>query len=208
MTARGWAVRSSRGTRARIVWCSFCGRRPPHTGQLVSSADAFICEHCIRHWASALPATGSFQRIEGVQRIEGDRIDVSSVDVAGPPPDDEDGARAEIASAYAAIATATEDGESVPSVERGDDLGPALRRARDRRPPLISPQYGVDVGPIVFVDHEHAAVWFTITVDGRPSPVNRRGEAVLVDGSWKMARSTFCELMALAGVDCPPDPEG
>ena len=31
-----------------------------------------------------------------------------------------------------------------------------------------------------------------------------RRDAVLVDGQWKMARSTFCDLMRLAGVECPP----
>ncbi len=32
----------------------------------------------------------------------------------------------------------------------------------------------------------------------------RQGRAVLVDGEWKVARDTFCALMQIAGIDCPP----
>jgi len=199
---RGWISRSPGGTRARIVWCSFCGRRPPDAGQLVSSADAFICEHCIRHWAATLSAAGVPSR-----PVEADQDLFSSIEVLGPPPDDEDGARTDIASAYASCGTASEDGQSVPSVERGDDLGPTLQHARERGPSPLSSQYGIEVTDIAFVDHEHAAVWFRVTVEGRPALLNRRGEAVVVDGDWKMARATFCDLMRLAGVDCPPEPD-
>ena len=34
--------------------CSFCGRRTPETGRLVSSGRATICEHCIREWSQRL----------------------------------------------------------------------------------------------------------------------------------------------------------
>jgi hypothetical protein len=50
---RSWAV----GTRKGLVGsggCSFCGRQPPETGQLVSGADASICEHCVRLWSEQL----------------------------------------------------------------------------------------------------------------------------------------------------------
>ena len=199
---RGWTARSAGGTRARIVWCSFCGRRPPDSGQLVSSADAFICEHCIRHWAAVLPAGGVAS-----QPVAADQGLVASVEVLGPPPDDEDGARAEIASAYASCATASEDGQAVPSVEGGGNLGPTLERAKVRGPSQVSYQAAVDVTDIAFVDREHAAVWFTITVEGGAALLSRRGEAVVVDGAWKMARATFCDLMRLAGEDCPPEPD-
>ena len=202
MSPRGWISRSPGRTRARMVACSFCGRRPPDTGQLVSGTDAFICEHCVRHWAAAVPAAGG-----SFQRLEAHGIDVSSVAVQGPPPDDEDGARREIASAYSDISVASDDGESVPSVERGGGLGPTLRAARERGPSQTSYQAGIDVVHVAFVDHEHAAVWFTVTIDGNPALSNRRGEAVVVDGAWKVARATFCDLMKLAGVDCPPEPD-
>jgi len=42
--------------RAALVACSFCGLRPPESGQLVSGESAFICEHCIRQWSGLLEA--------------------------------------------------------------------------------------------------------------------------------------------------------
>ncbi|HMK99381.1 MAG TPA: Clp protease N-terminal domain-containing protein [Acidimicrobiales bacterium] len=45
----------SRGRRrASLAACSFCGRRAPDTGRLVAGTDAYICEHCVRHWARQL----------------------------------------------------------------------------------------------------------------------------------------------------------
>ncbi|HEX3565074.1 MAG TPA: Clp protease N-terminal domain-containing protein [Acidimicrobiales bacterium] len=42
--------------RTTLVACSFCGLRPPESGQLVSGENAFICEHCIRQWSELLEA--------------------------------------------------------------------------------------------------------------------------------------------------------
>ena len=39
---------------ARLVACSFCGKAPPESGQLVSGTNAFICEHCLRRWSVPL----------------------------------------------------------------------------------------------------------------------------------------------------------
>ena len=124
----------------------------------------------------------------------------------GPPPEDEDAARAEIAAAYAASATASEDGRSVPSVETGANLGPTLLRAQERSPFPAPAEVSIDVNDVLFLDQAHAAVWFTITIDGSPRLGNHRGDAVVVDGAWKMARATFCDLMRSAGVECPPEP--
>jgi hypothetical protein len=38
------------------VQCSFCGRRPPHTGRLVAGTDAAICEHCLTTLGARLDA--------------------------------------------------------------------------------------------------------------------------------------------------------
>jgi len=45
---------TAREPGARGMACSFCGRRPPHSGQLFSGTDASICEHCVRHWSQEL----------------------------------------------------------------------------------------------------------------------------------------------------------
>ncbi len=37
--------------RSELVECSFCGRRPPESGRLVSGRYAYICEHCLMEWS-------------------------------------------------------------------------------------------------------------------------------------------------------------
>jgi hypothetical protein len=132
---------------------------------------------------------------------------LSQVRKTGPPPDDQDAARAAIERAFAEHGTQSEDGRSLPFVEKGEDLGPTVRAAAERRPDLATegsrPTTSVD--EVIFVDATHAAVWFSISM-GSVTPLrNHRGDAVAVDGEWKMARSTFCGLMAMAGVQCPPE---
>ncbi len=51
-----------------------------------------------------------------------------------------------------------------------------------------------------------ARVSFTVVV-GPPRNMHlgdRLGRAFLVDGIWKVARETFCQIMQVAGVECPP----
>jgi ATP-dependent Clp protease ATP-binding subunit ClpC len=197
----GWSARSSGRRPAGIVACSFCGRRPPETGQLFSGTDAFICEHCVRDWFASLSTAHGRQPLFGSHRTA-----VGAVETAGPPPEDEEAARAQIAAAYSASTIVGDDGQSVPSVERGANLAPVLLEAQARSP-FPESIATVEVDHVVFVDSAHAAVSFTIAIDGVPRLSDRRGDAVLVDRTWKMARTTFCELMMLAGVECPPEPD-
>jgi hypothetical protein len=48
-------------------------------------------------------------------------------------------------------------------------------------------------------------VWFSISISGHPMVQHHRGDAVFIGGKWKMARSTFCRIMSMGGVPCPPD---
>jgi len=195
--------RSVRG--ARLVACSFCGLAPPTSGQLVSGDNAFICERCIEHWSQHFgTATSAVAR--SVVRPPDPPSDVIST---GPPPADVDAARAEIQAAYSAHGTPSEDGTSIPSVERGHDLGPtvamAKSMARNRGIDPEASEVAVIVDEVRFVDAEHAAVWFSISIDGHPVVVHHRGNALVVAGEWKMARTTFCQIMSMGGVPCPPD---
>ena len=188
-------------SNARVVLCSFCGRGSPESGQLISGVDAFICEHCIREWSARLGRTKATLPTSWVSQ----RHDVV---VAGPPPENAEASAADIRAAFAGSATESEseDGVSVHTVEGGETLGPVLVAAKEQHRG-IAPQGATvvtSVDEIVFIDPGHAAVWFSIAVDGTTMLSRRRGEAVVVDDVWKVARSTFCELMALAGVQCPP----
>src|SRR6202034_3361232 len=81
---------------AKFVSCSFCGRQPPEAGRLVSGSGAFICEHCTRQWAHHLGRpviSGSILRPGVAQRR-------AAVRPTGPPPEDQDAARAAISVAF------------------------------------------------------------------------------------------------------------
>jgi hypothetical protein len=184
---------------ARVVFCSFCGRGSPESGQLISGVDAFICEHCIREWSARLGRTKTTLATSWVSQ----RHDAV---VAGPPPENAEASAADIRAAFAGSGTESEseDGVSVHTVEGGETLGPVLVAAKEQHRG-IAPQGATvvtSVDEIVFTDPGHPAVWFSIAVNGTTMLSRRRGEAVVVDGVWKVARSTFCELMALAGVQC------
>ena len=127
----------------------------------------------------------------------------------GPPPEHEETARTQIVTAYAEMLTPGEDPSSVPAVDGGQNLGDCIHEARRRH---LDHQAGaetsttVTVDGIRFVNATEARVAFSIVVSGGPTLTlgDRIGRAVLVGGVWKVARETFCEFMALAGLECPP----
>jgi hypothetical protein len=60
-----------------------------------------------------------------------------------------------------------------------------------------------------FIDATHAIVQFSLAVPGHGVIlVDRIGYAVLVDGRWKVALRTYCDLLSLNGLgrQCPPVP--
>ena len=48
-----------------------------------------------------------------------------------------------------------------------------------------------------------AEIRFTLRLSGGPGPVVD-GEVINTSGRWQMTRETFCQVMAMAGVQCPP----
>lgn len=49
----------------------------------------------------------------------------------------------------------------------------------------------------------HATVTYTVSANGQPVLVDQMGEAVNVDGQWKVAQATFCDLLILQGTPPP-----
>ncbi|WP_430333294.1 hypothetical protein [Rhodococcus sp. ACT016] len=45
----------------------------------------------------------------------------------------------------------------------------------------------------------HATVTYSVSMNGQPVLANQMGEAVKVDGQWKVAQATFCDLLVLQG---------
>ena len=65
----------------------------------------------------------------------------------------------------------------------------------------------ISADEIHFFDPDRALVVFSISMGERLLLGGQQGEALFVGGEWKMARSTFCRLMDLAGIACPPEPD-
>ncbi|MBL7548217.1 hypothetical protein I6A60_10050 [Frankia sp. AgB1.9] len=91
--------------------------------------------------------------------------------------------------------------------------GPAMRRPLAelvRRFPAAARSSQVVVGAIDFVDVNHATVRYTLSFTGAGSGTPRTGTAVragagtAADPDWKVGRDTYCAVLSLAGVACPP----
>ena len=187
-----------RPTEARVVACSFCGLHPPESGELIAGDNAFICEHCISRWSLRLARSGPVGR-GWIGRAPSNQV------APGEPPVDPDRAKAAISTAFAIHGAQSDDGVAALGVEGGTSLGWALDAAKRNRPTFLDSEIAFTVDDITFVDTEHAAVWYSIFVDGNPVLSRRRGDAVLICGEWLMARSTFCQIMAMGGVTVPPE---
>jgi hypothetical protein len=129
--------------------------------------------------------------------------------IPGPPPDDESAARSAVEDAFARMLDVDEADGSIPAVEGGANLGEALLAAGQRHSIDQDPsQRSVKVDGLRFVNDHEARVVFSLTISGpfsgTPMIRGRQGRAVLVDGEWKVARDTFCALMQIAGIECPP----
>jgi ATP-dependent Clp protease ATP-binding subunit ClpC len=179
--------------RGAVVECSFCGRRPPESGQLISGrGGAYVCERCVGEFRGRLADTG-------------DRPTTTTepVIITGRTPADTEAARMEIALALGHALVLSDDRRTVPGVEGGELLGSCLKEAQERHAGLRRKESTVTIDRIEFIDEEHASVTFAIALEGL-SPEPLQGRALVVDSVWKVARTTFCELMSLAGVECPP----
>ncbi|HEY3034513.1 MAG TPA: hypothetical protein VGJ54_07625 [Streptosporangiaceae bacterium] len=59
------------------------------------------------------------------------------------------------------------------------------------------------VGKVAVTSPTTATVTYTILLGGKPALENQAGQAVLVSGGWKVAASTFCQLLTLEGQKVP-----
>ena len=122
-------------------------------------------------------------------------------------PDDVDAAEAQVRDAFERIVTPSEDGEAVPAVEGGANLGPCLREAGTRAPGGIDLPTTVTVEHVKFLAPDEAVVWFTLLRGGQPAlgPIDGRGRRL--GGQWLVSRATFAKSSPRSGVRCPPPPE-
>ena len=118
------------------------------------------------------------------------------------PSDDPEQARADIENAYGKFNQLDPDGNHLPYVVGGHILGTLLVDAQRRFP---NTEVRLTVDEIGFRSPTEAAVLYQLVMNGMPFG-QRQGAALLVDGQWKVGYATVANLIAMAGVDCPPDP--
>ncbi len=59
------------------------------------------------------------------------------------------------------------------------------------------------VATSVTVDGDSASVTYDLLFGGTPTYPDLQGDAVLIDGTWKITRTMFCAIMSSARVGCP-----
>ena len=166
---------------------------------MVSGTNAFICENCILQWSVRLREQPTAIPITWNSPTPWDAVK------PGEQPADPDSARAEITAVFVNYGEVSEDGQAAIGIEGGGDLGWALKAVRANRQQFLEAEIIFTVDEIVFVDPEHAAVWYSISVNGSQVLGRHRGDAVVVDGEWNMSRETFRDLLAQGGITLPPE---
>ena len=81
-------------------------------------------------------------------------------------------------------------------VEKGDLFAPVLQ-AQASNPQAQGTS--ATVSAVALTDPAHAAVTYSIVINGTPALPNQSGQAVQENGQWKVAASTFCALLKLQG---------
>jgi hypothetical protein len=171
--------------------CSFCGRREAAVAHLVRSRGVHICEGCIAEAQAAVASAPA-----GTKLL---RIKPRPARVA-----DREAAEQAIERAFeTAFSAELPDAERCAAIERGSNLAATMQEVRDRYSPARD--LDVTVEYVRFVSEDEAEVHFTLLLSPPgPSALSRTGHAVRADEQWLVSRSTWCELIAAVGVECPP----
>lgn len=91
---------------------------------------------------------------------------------------------------------ATSASEKEALLEDGDTFH-AVIEAQAASP--LAKQSSATVTRVALSGPAKAVVVYTIELSHKPVLTGRRGNAVKVDGSWKVGRGSFCKLLALQG---------
>ena len=91
------------------------------------------------------------------------------------------------------------------AIERGGNLVATTNEVGERYP---ASSVDVAVNSIRLLSEDEAEVHFAVLLARfGPSGLQRAGHAVRTSDGWKVARDTWCDLIGLAGVTCPPPEE-
>lgn len=172
--------------------CSFCGRREDAVEHLVRARGGLhICERCVAQAHEAIASAPPGQKLV--------RIRPAPAGVT-----DRDDAEQAIERAFETVfGSQLPIAEKCRAIERGDNLASVMEEVVARYAPAREMDVSVDY--VRFVSEDEAEVHFVL-FPGRfgPGGLNQTGHAVVVDGQWKLSRDTYCRLVRLIGIQCPP----
>ena len=170
--------------------CSFCGRREAAVDKLVHARGAYICDRCVDQAHEAISSAPAGQTLLRIRPAPG-RVT------------DRDAAEQAVERAFETVFTTESSiAERCNAIERGANLAAVMEELRGRHAPA---HVDVSVDAVRFLSEDEAEVHFVLYLAplGR-SGLSQSGHAVRVDGEWRVARDTWCRLVGMVGVQCPP----
>ncbi len=123
----------------------------------------------------------------------------------GPLPDDVDAARAAVADAVEHLTDIDED-DGLLNVQGGSNLGEAVRSAASRAGVDPGERANYEVDDVLFVRPDEAVVSFRVMVRMMPGGFAQTGRVIKIGDRWLVERATLCNLLEMAGVQCPRPP--
>jgi hypothetical protein len=168
--------------------CSFCGRRDVDVGHLVRARGVYICDGCVAQAQEAIASASPGRKLLRIRPTPG-------------PLADRDAAEAAVERAFETVFDPEASVEArCRAIDRGDNLAPAMHELGGRYQPA-----DVAVDFVRFLTPTEAEVHFTVFVRQLgPAGLGQAGHAVLVGDEWKVSRDTWCGLVRMAGIECPP----
>ncbi|MGH8985509.1 MAG: Clp protease N-terminal domain-containing protein [Acidimicrobiia bacterium] len=172
--------------------CSFCGREFWDLDRYVVGSGAVICDACVDAARQAVAGAPAGEReLHLPPRVFGD-----------PPPTPD--AVDEIEHVVQAVFGGGDLDACRRCLEDGARLTPLRAQAGARFPQAQAPTVHLD--RMRFRGRAAADIRFTIQLAGVAGPVVE-GAVINASGRWLVSRDTFCQVMAMAGVTCPPPDE-
>lgn len=123
----------------------------------------------------------------------------------GEQPDDPAAAEAGVRDAYIGAfdhSASAEDKQA--AVAHLEDLASLMDQAAQSFPDAVA-TITVEVREVVFTAPDAASVRFELFYEGGAQFGEQIGKAVLIDGTWRVARETMCTVLGWAGVQCPTE---
>jgi hypothetical protein len=91
--------------------------------------------------------------------------------------------------------------ERCGGIEGGANLVSVMQEVADRYAPARDMDISVDY--VRFLSESEAEVHFVLLLS-RFGPLTQTGHAVRIGDEWKVSRDTWCALVGMVGVQCPP----